>query len=136
MCFGFWRALLGVSESGNFPVAIKTVAEWFPKRERAVALISLAASLHQGWSANMYTTVSDTFPKRVVSSIIGFGGSAGALGGAFVSIFAGSILEFYKKAGHIETGYTVMFTIASGAYLLAWIIMYAFAPINKIAVID
>ena len=41
---------------------------------------------------------------------------AGALGGAFVSILAGSVLEFYKKAGHVETGYTVMFAIAACAY--------------------
>ena len=102
----------------------------------AVALISLAASSHQAWSANMYTTVSDAFPKKAVSSVIGFGGSAGALGGAFVSVFAGTILAFYKKAGHIETGYTVMFTIASCAYILAWIIMYLFAPKNKVVQLD
>jgi len=102
----------------------------------AIALISLAASSHQAWSANIFTTVSDAFPKRAVSSVTGIGGMAGALGGAFVSIFAGQLLEFYKKAGHLETGYTVMFTIAACAYLLAWIIMNVFAPKNKIVVID
>ena len=102
----------------------------------AVALISLAAASHQAWSANMYTTVSDAFPKRAVSSVTGFGGSAGALGGAFVSVFAGTILAFYKKAGNIETGYTIMFTIASCAYILAWIIMYSFQPKNKIVELD
>jgi ACS family hexuronate transporter-like MFS transporter len=102
----------------------------------AIALISLAASSHQAWSANIFTTVSDAFPKRAVSSVIGIGGMAGALGGAFVSILAGQLLEFYKKAGHVETGYTVMFTIASCAYLLAWIIMNLFAPKNKDIVID
>jgi ACS family hexuronate transporter-like MFS transporter len=102
----------------------------------AIGLISLAASSHQAWSANIFTTVSDAFPKQAVSSVVGIGGMAGALGGAFVSIFAGQLLEFYKKAGHIETGYTVMFTIAACAYLLAWIIMNVFAPKNKIIVID
>jgi MFS transporter, ACS family, hexuronate transporter len=102
----------------------------------AIALISLAASAHQAWSANIFTTVSDAFPKRAVSSVIGIGGMAGALGGAFVSIFAGNILAFYKKAGHVETGYTVMFTIAACAYILAWIIMNVFAPKNKKVVID
>ena len=102
----------------------------------AIALISLAASSHQAWSANIFTTVSDSFPKRAVSSVIGIGGMAGALGGAFVSILAGQLLEFYKKAGHVETGYTVMFTIASCAYLLAWIIMNLLAPKNKVIVID
>ena len=53
---------------------------------------------------------------------------AGALGGASISILAGKLLEFYKNAGHIETGYVVMFSIAGGAYLLAWIIMSLMAP--------
>jgi ACS family hexuronate transporter-like MFS transporter len=102
----------------------------------AIALISLAASSHQAWSANIFTTVSDAFPKKAVSSVTGIGGMAGALGGAFVSIFAGNLLEFYKNAGHVETGYTVLFTIASCAYILAWIIMNIFAPKVKKVVID
>ena len=102
----------------------------------AVALISLAASSHQAWSANIFTTVSDAFPKRVVSSVTSIGGMAGAIGGAFVSVFAGHILNFFKKAGHIETGYTIMFTIASCAYILAWIIMNVFAPKVKKVNID
>jgi ACS family hexuronate transporter-like MFS transporter len=61
---------------------------------------------------------------------------AGALGGALVSIFAGNILEFYKKAGHVETGYTIMFAIAACTYLLAWIIMTVIAPKNKTIMLD
>jgi ACS family hexuronate transporter-like MFS transporter len=102
----------------------------------AVSLIALAASSHQAWSANIYTTVSDAFPKRAVSSVTGIGGMAGALGGLGVSYFAGFILNFYKKAGHVETGYVVMFAIAGCAYLFAWIIMTVFAPKIKKAVID
>ena len=102
----------------------------------AVALISLAASSHQAWSANIFTTVSDAFPKRVVSSVTSIGGMAGAIGGAFVSIFAGHLLDFFKKAGNVETGYTIMFTIAACTYILAWIIMNAFAPKVKKAAID
>ena len=102
----------------------------------AVGLIALAASSHQAWSANIYTTVSDAFPKRAVSSVTGIGGMAGALGGAFVSILAGNLLDFYKKAGHVEKGYVIMFTIAASAYLLAWIIMQVFAPKNKTVIID
>lgn len=97
----------------------------------AVALIALAASSHQAWSANIFTTVSDAFPKTAVSSVTGIGGMAGALGGAFVSILAGNLLEYYKNAGHVETGYVIMFAIAGSAYLLAWIIMQVFAPKNK-----
>ena len=102
----------------------------------AIALISLAASSHQAWSANIYTTVSDAFPKRAISSVIGIGGMAGALGGAFVSILAGYLLQFYKRAGNIETGYTVMFTIAACAYIIAWVIMNLLSPKVKKVVID
>ena len=102
----------------------------------AVVLISLAASSHQAWSANIFTTVSDAFPKRVVSSVTAIGGMAGAIGGAFVSVFAGHLLNFFKKAGHVETGYTVMFTIAACAYILAWIIMNVFDPKVKKVIID
>ncbi|HEY5471411.1 MAG TPA: MFS transporter [Bacteroidales bacterium] len=103
----------------------------------AVGLISLAASSHQAWSANIFTTVSDAFPKKVVSSVTSIGGMSGAIGGAFVSIFAGHILNFFKKAGHVETGYTVMFGIAACAYILAWLIMFVFAaPKNKKVVIE
>lgn len=97
----------------------------------AVCLIALAAAAHQAWSANLYTTVSDAFPTWAVSSVTGFGGMAGALGGAFISYLAGFILDFYKKAGHIETGYIVMFSIAGSAYLVAWTLMAVFSPAKK-----
>jgi len=94
----------------------------------AVCLIALAASSHQAWSANIFTTVSDAFPKKAVSSVTGIGGMAGAVGGAFISYVAGGILEHFKGLGRIETGYVIMFAIAGSAYLLAWIIMQVFAP--------
>ena len=102
----------------------------------AICLIALAAASHQAWSANLFTTVSDAFPKKAVSTITGIGGLAGAAGGAFVSKLAGGILQHFKDLGHIETGYVVMFTIAGSAYLLTWIIMTVFAPKNKTVVLD
>jgi len=102
----------------------------------AVCLIALAASSHQAWSANLFTTVSDAFPKKAVSSVTGVGGMAGAVGGAFISYIAGGILQHFKDLGHIETGYVVMFAIAGSAYLLAWIIMQVFAPKNKKVILD
>lgn len=102
----------------------------------AVCLIALAASSHQAWSANIFTTVSDAFPKKAVSSVTGIGGMAGAVGGAFISYIAGGILEHFKNLGHIETGYVVMFAIAGSMYLLAWSIMYFFAPKNKKVILD
>ncbi len=108
-----------------------TISTW-----GAVGLIALAASSHQAWSANIFTTVSDAFPKRAVSSVTGIGGFAGAIGGAFISYIAGAVLAFYKNAGHIESGYVVMFSIAASAYVIAWIIMYTFAPKIKKVIID
>ncbi len=102
----------------------------------AVCLIALAAASHQAWSANLFTTVSDAFPKKAVSSITGIGGLAGAAGGAFVSYLAGGILQHFKTLGRIETGYVVMFSIAGSAYLIAWIIMTVFAPKDKKVVLE
>ncbi len=102
----------------------------------AVGLIALAASSHQAWSANIFTTVSDAFPKRAVSSVTGIGGMAGGLGGLAISYIAGAVLNHYKNAGHIETGYVVMFIIAGSMYIIAWTIMNVFAPKNKKVVID
>ncbi len=102
----------------------------------AVGLIALAASSHQAWSANIFTTVSDAFPKRAVSSVTGIGGMAGALGGLGISYLAGAVLNFYKNAGHVETGYVILFIVAGCAYLIAWTIMALMTPKNKKVIID
>ncbi len=90
---------------------------------QAVGLISLAAAAHQAWSANIYTTASDVFPKKSVSSIIGIGGMAGATGGIFFPIFIGYLLDAYKSAGNLTGGYQILFGICGCAYLLAWVVM-------------
>jgi ACS family hexuronate transporter-like MFS transporter len=69
---------------------------------QAVGLISLAAAAHQAWSANIFTTASDMFPKRAVSSIVGIGGMAGSVGGIAFPFFIGWILETYKEAGNLN----------------------------------
>ncbi|MDY0099248.1 MAG: MFS transporter [Bacteroidales bacterium] len=102
----------------------------------AVSLIALAASSHQAWSANIFTTVSDAFPKRAVSSVTGIGGMAGALGGLGISYLAGAVLNFYKNAGHVETGYVIMFIVAGCAYLIAWTIMALLTSKNQKVIID
>jgi len=94
----------------------------------AIAIISLAASSHQAWSANIFTTASDMFPKKAVGSVTGIGGMAGAVGGALFASFTGNVLAYFEKVGHIKAGYTVLFAIAGSAYLLAWILMKLIAP--------
>jgi ACS family hexuronate transporter-like MFS transporter len=99
---------------------------WIP-----VLLIGVGASAHQAWSANLFTTVSDMFPKKAIGSVIGIGGMMGGLGGVLVTKLAGALFTNYKALGHIEMGYSIMFTICATAYLIAWSIMKALVPKYK-----
>ena len=92
----------------------------------AIIIIGIAASAHQAWSANLFTTVSDMFPKSSVASVIGIGGMAGGVGGMLISSAAGLLFDHYKNLGHIETGYHIMFVYCGLGYLVAWIIMFGF----------
>jgi ACS family hexuronate transporter-like MFS transporter len=103
-----------------------TISVWFP-----VILIGIGASAHQAWSANIFTTVSDMFPKKTVASVIGIGGMAGGFGGVIMNKLGGYLFDKYKALGHIETGYTIMFTICALAYLVAWIVMKTLVPKMK-----
>ena len=94
----------------------------------AVIIIGLAAAAHQAWSANIFTTVSDMFPKRTVASVTGMGGMSGALGGLLISFLAGRLFDYYKALGNIDTGYYIMFIICGSVYLLAWVLMHFLAP--------
>lgn len=97
----------------------------------AILIIGVAAAAHQSWSATLFTTTSDMFPKKAVASVTGIGGMAGGLGGILISKTAGTMLDHYKALGSIETGYYVLFIICGSAYLIAWIIFSALAPKMK-----
>ncbi len=94
----------------------------------AVALISLAAAAHQAWSANIFTTVSDMFPKSSVSSVVGIGGMAGSVGGILFPLIIGMLLDHYKLLGNISIGYNILFTFCAFAYLTALVIMHLLTP--------
>jgi len=94
----------------------------------AVFTIALACSAHQAWSANIFTTVSDMFPKKAVATVTGIGGMAGSLGGILLSSTAGLLLRHFTVLGRVETGYGILFVICGLAYLSAWIIMNILAP--------
>ena len=87
-------------------------------------LIALAASGHQAWAANNYTLVSDTMPRRTVSSIVGIGGMAGALAGMFFAKFIGYVLEWTHS-------YTLLFALAPGSYLVALAAIYLLLLPNR-----
>jgi ACS family hexuronate transporter-like MFS transporter len=87
----------------------------------AVGLVALAASAHQGWSANIFTLTSDMFPRRAVGSVVGFGGMAGAVGGMLISIVTGEILQ--------RTGsYVPVFFMAGFTYLAALAVIHFLVP--------
>jgi ACS family hexuronate transporter-like MFS transporter len=98
----------------------------------AVIIIGLAASAHQAWSANIFTTVSDMFPKKTVGSVTGIGGMFGSIGGVFLSLFVQkNMFVHYRAINQIETAYYIMFFVCGGAYLLAWCIMHFLVPRMK-----
>jgi ACS family hexuronate transporter-like MFS transporter len=90
----------------------------------AVALVSLAASAHQGWSANLFTLTSDMFPRQAVGSVVGLGGFAGAVGGMLIAKITGYILQ--------TTGsYVPIFFMAAFAYLFALAVIHVLVPRMK-----
>ncbi len=97
----------------------------------AVLIVGIATAGHQAWAANLFTTVSDMFPKTAVASVIGIGSMAGCITGMLISKLAGLVLDHYKALGSIETGYYVMFLICGSAYLVAWVIFNLLVPQMK-----
>ncbi|HEV2962600.1 MAG TPA: MFS transporter [Candidatus Angelobacter sp.] len=87
----------------------------------AVGLIGLAAAGHQGWSANIFTLASDTFPRRAVGSVVGLGGMFGSIGALFIAKVTGYVLQWTGS-------YLPMFIIAGSAYLLALVVIHVLNP--------
>ncbi len=90
----------------------------------SVGLISMATFAHQGYAANIFTLVSDIFPKNAVGSVVGLSGFAGAIGGVLFSAAVGLILEYTGN-------YYVVFAIASLAYLICWMALKVFVPDDR-----
>jgi MFS transporter, ACS family, hexuronate transporter len=111
-----------------FCVVPVCTVQYFSNMWMVVALISLAAAAHQAWSANIFTTCSDMFPKRAVSSVTGIGGMAGSVGGIIFQPAVGAILDHFARTKNVTLGYNFIFMICGGAYLVAWVVMHFFAP--------
>jgi ACS family hexuronate transporter-like MFS transporter len=95
----------------------------------SIILISIAASAHQGWSANLFTLTSDMFPKKAVGSVVGIGGTAGAIGGMFIAMLVGAILQ--------ATGsYVPIFLMAGFMYLMALLVIHLLVPRMEPAKLD
>jgi len=95
----------------------------------AIGIICIGAAAHQAWSANLFTTVSDMFPKRAVGSVIGIGTMAGGIGGFILQQLVGHLTDYYKATPHIA--YSIMFAVCALAYIIAWIIIKALTYKNK-----
>ena len=89
----------------------------------AVSILCICAAAHQAWSANLFTTVSDMFPKKAVGSVTGIGAAAGGLGGALFQLLAGALNTFFAGSA-----YLILFFICGLSYLTAWLLMKILVP--------
>lgn len=120
-----------------FAQPLGSLSVWIP-----VCLIGLAGAAHQAWSANIFSTIGDMFPKSAIATITGIGGMAGGLGSALLQKGSGNLFDHCEDA-HVtfmgfeglEAGYFIMFIICALAYLVGWIIMKVLVPKYKPVII-
>ena len=103
---------------------------WFP-----VIIIGIAGAAHQSWSANIFSTVGDMFPKSAVATITGIGGMAGGVGSFLINKLSGILFDHAAETEMqllgfkgIESGYFIIFCVCAVAYLIGWIVMKALVP--------
>ena len=117
------------------PLGINLHSAWWP-----AVLIGLAGAGHQAWSANLYSTIGDMFPKSTIASITGIGTTAGGIGSMIIQKVAGNLFTYAEGAGSAfrflgfegkPAGYFIIFCYCGVAYLLAWIIMKTLVPKYK-----
>lgn len=101
---------------------------WWP-----IALIGIGGSAHQAWSANIFSTVGDMFPRKAIATITGIGGMAGGMGSVLYNKGGGMLFDYCQETlGSKETGYTIMFVLCAVAYLVAWGVMKLLVPKYKV----
>ena len=108
---------------------------WWP-----AVIIGLAGAGHQAWSANLFSTVGDMFPKSAIATITGIGGMAGGISSFLINKGAGMLFTYSDNAGAAfaflgfegkEAGYMIVFCFCAVAYLIAWLTMKALVPSYK-----
>jgi ACS family hexuronate transporter-like MFS transporter len=98
----------------------------------AIIMIAVGGSAHQAWSANIFTTVSDMFPKKATATVVGIGGMAGGIGSFLINKGSGVLFDYSQEHwGSKEPGYTIVFAICAVAYLIAWLVMKSLVPKYK-----
>jgi MFS transporter, ACS family, hexuronate transporter len=103
---------------------------WIP-----VIIIGIAGAAHQSWSANIFSTVSDMFPRSAIATITGIGGMAGGIGSFLINKGSGKLFDFAKETNMkfmgfegITSGYFIIFSICAVAYLIGWVVMKRLVP--------
>ena len=106
------------------------ISYWIP-----VIIIGIAGAAHQSWSANIFSTIGDSFPKSAIATITGIGGLAGGIGATIINKSSGLLFDYSAKTQMkfmgfegIEAGYFVIFSVCAVAYLIAWIVMKTLVP--------
>ncbi len=111
-----------------------TISPWFP-----VIMIGIGGAAHQSWSANIFSTVGDMFPKSAIATVTGIGGMAGGLGSMILQKAAGNLFVYAGDTGMAFLGFTgkpagyfIIFCICAVAYLIGWIVMKSLVPRYKV----
>ncbi|MEO5716491.1 MAG: MFS transporter [Luteolibacter sp.] len=106
---------------------------WWP-----VIIIGIAGAAHQAWSANLFSTIGDMFPKKAIATITGIGGMAGGIGAFVINKSSGLLFDYAKKTEMVfmgfkgeEAGYFIIFSICAVAYLIGWSVMKSLVPHYK-----
>jgi len=106
------------------------ISYWLP-----VIIIGIAGAAHQAWSANIFTTVGDMFPKKAIATITGIGGMAGGVGSFFINKSSGMLFDYSKETNMsfmgfqgIEAGYFIIFSMCAICYIIGWLVMKSLVP--------
>ena len=111
---------------------------WFP-----IIIIGIAGAAHQAWSANIFSTIGDMFPRTAIATVTGIGGMAGGIGSYIINKGSGKLFDYaeitqMKFMGFegIKSGYFIIFSICAVAYLIGWIVMKSLVPKYKPIVVE
>lgn len=116
------------------------LSPWIP-----IILIGILGAAHQSWSANIFSTVGDMFPKSAIATVTGIGGMAGGVGSFLINKGSGMLFTYAEGQGEAfsflgfdgkPAGYMIIFSICAVAYLIGWVIMKALVPKYKPVVVE
>ena len=134
LIFAFFPLLVLIAQP------LGSISPWFP-----IIIIGIAGAAHQSWSANIFSTIGDMFPKSAIATITGIGGMAGGIGSFIIQKGAGALFTHAEELGSGFTfagfegkpaGYFIVFCVCAVAYLLGWVIMKALVPKYKPIIVE